>query len=133
MEKEERGEVKLAGCFLPKDSKNWHCNECGFEFGKTGFDEIVRFNKKKKPKHIAAHAHSFMNYTEITQSEKCGCFYCLHVFPNNMISEWIDDNPNEPTALCPYCLIDSVIGEKSGYPITEDFLKEMRDYWFDEY
>ena len=30
-----------------------------------------------------------------------------------------------------YCCIDSVIGDKSGFPITEEFLKTMRDYWFD--
>lgn len=34
------------------------------------------------------------------------------------------------TALCPYCGIDAVIGESAGYPLTEEFLKKMRDYWF---
>lgn len=132
LEKEKRGEVRLVGCFLPKDSKNWHCNDCDHEFGKTGFNEIVRYNKKKKPDYIAAHSHSFMNRKEIIQSKKCGCFYCLQIFSHDVISEWIDDDSNEPTALCPYCLIDSVIGEKSEYPITKEFLQKMHDYWFDE-
>lgn len=30
----------------------------------------------------------------------------------------------------PYCGIDSVIGEHSGYPITREFLEQMRQYWF---
>jgi hypothetical protein len=36
----------------------------------------------------------------------------------------------EPTALCPYCYTDSVLGDASGYPITEEFLKEMNKRWF---
>lgn len=133
LEKEGKGEIRLRGCFLPKDSKNWYCHDCGHEFGKTGFTEIVLFNKKKKPGYIAAHAHSFMNRNEIMQSQKCGCFHCLNYFSHYLISEWIDDLTDESTALCPYCFTDSVIGDKSGFPITEEFLKKMRDYWFDNY
>jgi hypothetical protein len=43
------------------------------------------------------------------------------------IEEWID--PNDDTALCPYCDIDSVIGDASGYEITEEFLRKMNDHW----
>ena len=50
-------------------------------------------------------------------------------FPPKEIKDWIKDK-NGPTALCPHCGIDAVIGESSGYPITEDFLKEMNEYWF---
>ena len=133
LDKKEKGEIILMGCFLPKDSKNWHCHDCGHEFGKTGLTELMRFNKKKKPSHIAAHAHSFVNRDEIMQSQKCGCFRCLHIFAPDAVSEWIDDLTDEPTALCPYCFTDSVIGDESGFPITEEFLKKMRDYWFDNY
>ena len=35
------------------------------------------------------------------------------------------------TAVCPYCGIDAVIGESSGYPITAEFLKRMRKRWFE--
>lgn len=133
LDKEEKGEVVLMGCFIPKDSKKWHCHDCGHEFGKTGLTELIRFKKKKKPNHIAAHAHSFVNYDEITQSQKCGCFRCLHIFAPDAISEWIDELTDESTSLCPYCFTDSVIGDKSGFPITEKFLKEMQDYWFENY
>ena len=40
------------------------------------------------------------------------------------IEEWV--GINNDTALCPYCGIDSIICESSEYPMTEDFLKEMR-------
>jgi hypothetical protein len=36
----------------------------------------------------------------------------------------------EPTARCPRCGIDSVIGSASGYPITREFLQTMKSYWF---
>ncbi len=109
---------------------NWHCSECGLEFVKTGFDELVRFNKKQKPDYIKAHIHSFGNQKEIRQSQKCGCFHCLKTFDSAEIVEWIEDLSSF-TALCPYCCIDSVIGDNSGFPITEEYLKTMRDYWFD--
>ena len=37
---------------------------------------------------------------------------------------------DEPTALCPYCHADAVIGDASSFPITEEFLKEMNKRWF---
>ncbi|MDP8051407.1 cytoplasmic protein [Pasteurella atlantica] len=77
---------------------------------------------------IKAHQHSSCHYSEIMKSEICGCFYCLKIFKPAIIKEWIDDETK--TARCPYCDIDSVIGEKSGYPITKAFLQEMYDYWF---
>ena len=133
LKQEEKGEIRLMGCFMPKDSKNWYCHDCGHEFGKTGLTELIRFNKKKKPDYIAAHTHSFVNRNEIMQSQKCGCFHCLKIFDKAEISEWIDDLTDESTALCPYCFTDSVIGDKSGFPITKEFLKVMQDYWFDNY
>ena len=38
------------------------------------------------------------------------------VFKPADILEWTDD---DQTALCPNCGIDSVIGDKSGYPVTD--------------
>ena len=79
---------------------------------------------------IAAHKYSQNNRPELEKDKKCGCFYCLEVFVPTEISEWLDDTKG--TALCPYCGIDSVIGEYSGYPVTEEFLKSMNEYWFSE-
>lgn len=66
------------------------------------------------------------------ESEQCGCFYCLTVFPPSEIEEWVDADEHEirQTALCPNCGIDSVIGSKSGYPMTKEFLQTMEEHWF---
>ncbi|MCL2337863.1 MAG: cytoplasmic protein [Firmicutes bacterium] len=58
----------------------------------------------------------------------CGCFYCQAIFSPKEIKEWVKDISG--TALCPYCGIDSIIGESSGYPITPQFLKKMYAQWF---
>jgi hypothetical protein len=43
----------------------------------------------------------------------------------------MDDNPTDKygTAICPKCGVDSVIGECTGYPITEEFLDDMYSFW----
>lgn len=77
---------------------------------------------------IDAHAFSINNEDELMSETKCGCFYCLEIFNPKEIEEWCDDEVG--TALCPFCGIDSVIGESSGYPITKEFLQAMHDFWF---
>ena len=78
--------------------------------------------------HISAHEFS-SNHRDLLENDKlCGCFYCLKIFNPSEINFWIEDPGG--TATCPYCSIDSVIGESSGYPITEDFLSKMKEYWF---
>lgn len=78
--------------------------------------------------HILAHQFSVNNRKQLEQSSVCGCFYCRKIFNPNEITEWIPEKSG--TALCPYCGIDSVIGEASGFQITEQLLKEMSQYWF---
>lgn len=81
-------------------------------------------------------AHKFCsgNKPMLQNDKKCGCFHCMKIFDPKEIEEYLEVN-NEidslGTAFCPYCGIDSVIGESSGYPITTEFLQEMHDYWFD--
>lgn len=81
---------------------------------------------------IAAHKRSAAHRAEIEASTICGCFYCQHIFAPRDIEEWTDTgNPvAEQTALCPRCGVDSVIGDKSGFPITSDFLATMHRTWF---
>lgn len=78
--------------------------------------------------YIKAHEFSSNHKEQILKDEKCGCFFCLRIFNPNEIVDWIEDEKG--TAICPYCDIDSVIGESSGYPITKEFLKKMKEYWF---
>ena len=67
--------------------------------------------------YIEAHKFSSNNKEALQNDKKCGCFYCLKIF-------------DPKAAVCPYCCIDSVIGESSGYPITTEFLTKMHEYWF---
>jgi hypothetical protein len=80
------------------------------------------------PKYVRAHKHASKHKSEILRSKTCGCFYCLENFDPSEISGWIDD---DQTAMCPRCGIDSVIGVASRYPVSRDFLKQMRRYWFE--
>lgn len=82
---------------------------------------------KRQVQVIAAHKHSSKHRAELEKSEKCGCFYCLEIYSPKKIVDWTD---GDQTAICPYCWVDSVIGDASGFPITKEFLKEMKAHWF---
>lgn len=71
------------------------------------------------------HKHSSYNREEIEKSEKCGCFYCLSIFPSSEIVQWIDGNE---TAICPKCKVDSVLGSAAKFDF--DLLKKMQTEWF---
>jgi len=98
------------------------------------YDEMTEMDD-----HVTAHAHSSHHRAEIENSQMCGCFYCLKTFPPFLITLWWDDPEGTPeflqdalgvTATCPNCGIDAVIGSASGYPITDEFLLQMSNYWF---
>jgi len=76
---------------------------------------------------LLAHKFCFKNKKDLLNDRKCGCFYCLEIFDPKEIKKWWD---NGTTAVCPYCGIDSVIGESSKFPITKEFLEKMQKYWF---
>jgi len=77
-------------------------------------------------KNQASH-YSMHNIQDLKKGKICGCFYCLKIFNFIEIEDWSD---NEDTALCPYCEIDSVIGEGSGFIINEPLLKEIHQMYF---
>lgn len=77
---------------------------------------------------IHARAFSANHSNRLLRDKKCGRFYCLKIFSPSEIRDWIVDDWG--TAICPYCSIDAVIGESSGYPVTENVLNAMRKLWF---
>lgn len=77
---------------------------------------------------IEAHRYSIDHKSKIIKDKKCGCFYCLKIFSPKEVADWIEDTNG--TAICPYCGIDAIIGESSCFPITEEFLLKMKNYWF---
>lgn len=76
-----------------------------------------------------AHRYSMNNQVEIEKSNTCGCFYCREIFAPSEIKNWINDKQWK-TAQCLYCLVDSVIGDVSGYSINTKFLDAMHKEWF---
>lgn len=100
---------------------------------RNGYEDGNGWWIKDAPDYIEAHKYSNNHMEQLKKNSVCGCFYCLKIYSPTEIEEWIiDDNPCDKfgTAVCPYCNIDSVIGESSGYPITEDFLRKMNQHWF---
>jgi hypothetical protein len=79
-----------------------------------------------------AHEHSADHRDEILGSATCGCFYCCATFAPKAITAWVDEAEDGQgrTALCPKCGIDSVFGDRSGFPVSRDFLAKMRRHWF---
>lgn len=80
-----------------------------------------------------AHKFSCNHKPELEKDRTCGCFCCLAVFDPSEINEWIEAEnlcDERGTAICPYCNVDSIIGESSGFPITQEFLEAMHERWF---
>jgi len=77
----------------------------------------------------AAHARSLDNRSVIEAGGSCGCFYCLKTFDASQVVEWVD--APKTTALCPFCHIDTVLSAKTD-PIDSDFLRRMRNHWFEQ-
>ncbi|MFR6372059.1 MAG: hypothetical protein ACLUUD_11200 [Phascolarctobacterium succinatutens] len=98
----------------------------GDKIQKINFHKNDNTEQKCEPDYITAHEYCMFNRRLLEHDKRCGCFHCLKVFDTKEL-EWVDFGL---TALCPYCGIDAVIGESAGYPLTEEFLKKMRDYWF---
>jgi hypothetical protein len=92
-------------------------------------ETVARNRRSSSPDHVLAREHSSRNRDEILASTHCGCFYCTSVFKPFDVADWVKDERGE-TAICPKCGIDAVLGDRAGYPLTEDFLRRMHDRWF---
>jgi hypothetical protein len=93
---------------------------------------LLKRKMLNKTEYHSAHQHSSLHRKQVLSSDLCGCFYCLAIYPPSKIVEWVDEDDNGvgQTAMCPECGIDSVIGSKSGVPLTKDFLQNMHKIWF---
>jgi hypothetical protein len=74
-----------------------------------------------------AYKHATANREELARSGQAACFYCRQFFPAKTVERWLNDG----TAFCPLCQIDSVIGDASSLPMTDDFLRLMHHHWFE--
>ena len=88
---------------------------------------------------LRAHRHTTNNQVEVEASKLCGCICCLQVFAPDEIVAWAGldvsdfDHPDavsSGTAVCPRCGAESILGDKSGYPIDPVFLGRMNEAWY---
>jgi hypothetical protein len=78
-----------------------------------------------------AHRHSFSNEPELSRSRWAGCFGCCQSYAAQEIEAWSLERDGRRTALCPSCGVDAVLGDATGYPVTDPaWLGEMCRYWF---
>ncbi len=78
---------------------------------------------------VLAHQNCKHNCKQIRRSVFCGCYQCGEIFKPSYLQteDWTDGGE---TALCPFCGMDSVIGDAAGFPISEVFLSEMKEHRF---
>lgn len=90
---------------------------------------------------LAAFRYTSNNWDQIHGSQLCGCCNCVQVFPPDEIVGWTGldmhnfEDPEavgQQTAMCPKCGSEAVLGDKSGFPITLQFLGLMNEAWFQQ-
>ena len=99
---------------------------------------------------VAAHKHTAFNEEELRRSERCVCMYCGNSVSAAEIDQpglpadadeqyWPDGNwvadadPGNRSAACPMCRIDALIGDASGFPISDrTFQIEFGTRWWGE-
>lgn len=81
-------------------------------------------------KYREAHDATFANWLMLKRSKMCGCIFCCRTYPASDVVDWCNEQDENRTALCPCCGIDSVIPDASGWSLDEEFLKEMKHWWF---
>jgi len=73
-----------------------------------------------------AHDATLCNEEDLKRSALAGCYFCVETFPAEEIEIWAAGG----TAVCSRCMIDSVLAEASGFPLTREFLAAMKARWF---
>ena len=71
---------------------------------------------------------AFGNRHYIENAEVCGCYYCNTLFNKEQV-EFMEEKDGKYTALCPHCMIDSVIDDKrvaeGGEELTIELLEAV--------
>jgi hypothetical protein len=89
------------------------------------------FHKDRKK----AEEHTKHNEQEVLASETCGCLGCMATLKPDEVTEWKKDETQvehperqvDRTAICPHCGEALIIGDRSGYQITDTFLEGMQN------
>ena len=83
------------------------------------------------PELKAIYSHSIRNEESILNSDFCGCFHCISIFPAVDVksAEFIIEKDGSRTEICPICGIDSVLGDAS-VEITAEILESLNGLYF---
>ena len=83
------------------------------------------------PELKAIYSHSIRNEESILNSDFCGCFHCISIFPAVDVksAEFIIEKDGSRTEICPICGIDSVLGDAS-VEITAEILEALNGLYF---
>ena len=81
------------------------------------------------PELNAFYSHSIRNAESILNSDFCGCFHCISIFPVADIKEMVVEKDGFKTAICPICGIDAVLGDAS-VEITAEILEVLNEHFF---
>ena len=65
------------------------------------------------------------NNDEFEENQICGCFHCGKILQAGQLKH---DNRQ---VFCPYCEASDIVFQSVEYPLTEDLLKKMKQFWYD--
>lgn len=80
-----------------------------------------------------AYRQSFENGAAIQKRvQQCGCFHCGQIYSSEELDDtcFMTERSGKTTAFCPYCGVDAVLCEDSGFPITREFVAAMCRKYF---
>ena len=73
------------------------------------------------------------NKTNILNSTECACIDCFHVFKPEDITYFIRERNNDDTAVCPYCLNDTIIPNNLVSYTIDDLKRFHKAYLHTEF
>lgn len=65
------------------------------------------------------------NWDVISEATVCGCYSCGCIVAPSLI---VECDEYDDAAICPHCGATTVLADKQGYTITEDFLTALKQY-----
>ena len=71
------------------------------------------------------HKHSFNNKFEILNSHKCACFHCFRIYDSADVDTFSKETDGQETALCPLCISNTIIGDASGFNLTDELIDTL--------
>jgi hypothetical protein len=77
---------------------------------------------------LSASRLSLNNLQQLKDSKWAGCYFCLTIFEASMVTDFTCST--DTSGICPYCFIDSVLGDMISFKINQENLLQLKQYWF---